>query len=414
MICSKSIKHPVLKLFTRSWAAIASLCSNSLKDKTNLIESQTFNIDLMKKTWNLAERGFPKLFVSLLNPFIKLRKEFVLEIDPTVEKKPFKSLNSISVTLLCNSSIPLNKKSSNVDPVVDSSITNEYEDIKMEDEPENDEILENHTIDINIFNESIIDEALLNRKKHKNVYDHPLERDVIFHIHGGGFISGSPSTHEMYLREWAKLNDVIIISVNYSKSPEVKYPVALNECYYVYKKLVECKIYGIIPKKIIGSGDSAGGNLIIGVTMKAIKDNIKKLDGLLLSYPVVNMTISSTPSRLLFAYDVLLPYYLLKTCLEAYLNDHSVASKDPYISPVVASDSVFKSFPDKIVILSAGFDPLLDDAIQLMNRLDSVNKKYQHYIFDLPHGFLNFGSLLPKGKKIVTMAGKLINEMLEN
>jgi acetyl esterase/lipase len=40
---------------------------------------------------------------------------------------------------------------------------------------------------------------------------------VLFHIHGGGFISGSPSTHEVYLREWAKATDAIIFAVDYTK-----------------------------------------------------------------------------------------------------------------------------------------------------------------------------------------------------
>ena len=41
----------------------------------------------------------------------------------------------------------------------------------------------------------------------------------------------------------------------------------------------------IKPKKIIIAGDSAGGNLAIGITLRCIKLGIRMPDGLLLAYP---------------------------------------------------------------------------------------------------------------------------------
>ena len=53
---------------------------------------------------------------------------------------------------------------------------------------------------------------------------------VVLHLHGGGFVSQSPDSHEIYLRDWAqRLNDAAIVSVDYALSPKNKYPVALQQ-----------------------------------------------------------------------------------------------------------------------------------------------------------------------------------------
>ena len=58
---------------------------------------------------------------------------------------------------------------------------------------------------------------------------------VVFHIHGAGFVSQTPDSHECYLRDWTnKLGSVPILSIDYSLSPDHKYPCALQECLDLY------------------------------------------------------------------------------------------------------------------------------------------------------------------------------------
>ena len=47
--------------------------------------------------------------------------------------------------------------------------------------------------------------------------------------------------------------------------------------------------FGIKPRKVILVGDSAGGNLILGVTIRAIKMGFRIPDGLLLAYPGIKL-----------------------------------------------------------------------------------------------------------------------------
>jgi acetyl esterase/lipase len=114
---------------------------------------------------------------------------------------------------------------------------------------------------------------------------------ILLHFHGGGFISGSPSTHETYLREWAKETGAIIFSVDYTKSPEKTFPHAVEECYFFYKWLLqEENVFKIRPSQFVVAGDSAGGNLALAVLFKAMQANLRMPDALFLFYPAVDVS----------------------------------------------------------------------------------------------------------------------------
>ena len=57
---------------------------------------------------------------------------------------------------------------------------------------------------------------------------------VIFHIHGGGFISMSSFIHQTYTRAWANNLQVPIVSVDYGKAPEHPFPEGLKDCFEAY------------------------------------------------------------------------------------------------------------------------------------------------------------------------------------
>jgi acetyl esterase/lipase len=96
---------------------------------------------------------------------------------------------------------------------------------------------------------------------------------LIYHIHGGGFVTMTPKCHESYVTKWASQTGFPIISINYGKAPEFPYPYALEECFDFYRALVttngECigmkgwetvidgKVRRRKPLRIIITGDSA-------------------------------------------------------------------------------------------------------------------------------------------------------------
>jgi acetyl esterase/lipase len=100
---------------------------------------------------------------------------------------------------------------------------------------------------------------------------------VMIHIHGGGFVCMSSSSHQHYLIKWAKKLDIPIFSIDYRLAPEVKTPVLANDCINAYLWIlyfVEC-VLGIQIKNLILTGDSAGGNITFVLTNWCIANGIR-------------------------------------------------------------------------------------------------------------------------------------------
>ena len=62
--------------------------------------------------------------------------------------------------------------------------------------------------------------------------------NIIFYIHGAGWVFGSFHTHEKLVRELAARTGAVLVFPEYSRSPEARYPVAIEQCYHVL-----CRIY---------------------------------------------------------------------------------------------------------------------------------------------------------------------------
>ncbi|RUO96737.1 Alpha/Beta hydrolase protein [Jimgerdemannia flammicorona] len=152
----------------------------------------------------------------------------------------------------------------------------------------------------------------------------PNHDSLILHFPGGGFIAMPPPCHEDALAFWATETKLPIISVEYGKSPEYPYPWAVEECFDVYRSIVETngKCVGLeVPEgrrlKVVLIGDSAGGNLVAAVTLKLLAHNqsllqqpphdpahsptspippsplpLPKPTGLIIIYPCLNFDIS--------------------------------------------------------------------------------------------------------------------------
>ncbi|XP_023804152.1 hormone-sensitive lipase-like, partial [Cyanistes caeruleus] len=87
----------------------------------------------------------------------------------------------------------------------------------------------------------------------------------------GIFLGGSPNPprcHEPELRRWARELGAPVLSVDYALAPEAPFPRALEECFYAYCwALCNCKMLGWTGERVCLAGDSAGGNLCLGVSL---------------------------------------------------------------------------------------------------------------------------------------------------
>lgn len=93
---------------------------------------------------------------------------------------------------------------------------------------------------------------------------------VVLYMHGGGWILGTAATHDRLVRELAVGVGAAIAFVEYTRSPEARYPVAIEQGYAVAQWLQsQGAPHGIDPTRIAVAGDSVGGNMTAALTLLA-------------------------------------------------------------------------------------------------------------------------------------------------
>ncbi|KAK5135979.1 hypothetical protein LTR08_004233 [Meristemomyces frigidus] len=114
-------------------------------------------------------------------------------------------------------------------------------------------------------------------------YDGPVSElkqhdKVILDVPGGGFVAMDPRCHDDKLLAWAAKTGLPVLALNYRKAPEYPYPYALNECYDAYHTLITTRgqcigMSGAAVPKVVVSGDSAGGNLAVGLVLMLLQES---------------------------------------------------------------------------------------------------------------------------------------------
>ena len=119
--------------------------------------------------------------------------------------------------------------------------------------------------------------------------DRPAGSGVLYWIHGGGFVIGTPEMgHEFCTRVADELN-VLVVSVDYRLAPENPFPEGIEDCYTgLWWVRQHARELGIDPTRIAVGGDSAGGGLAACLAQLALDRGEVDLCFQLLVYPMLD------------------------------------------------------------------------------------------------------------------------------
>lgn len=111
----------------------------------------------------------------------------------------------------------------------------------------------------------------------------------IFHIHGGGYVSGSAGEMEFLHRPLAAELGCVIVSVDYRLAPETRFPGAIEDIYAALGwTFASAADLGIDPERIGVMGESAGGGYAAALALLARDSGEHRLAFQHLIYPMLD------------------------------------------------------------------------------------------------------------------------------
>ena len=231
---------------------------------------------------------------------------------------------------------------------------------------------------------------------------------IVVYYHGGGFVIADIDVYNGGAQGICELTGAIVVSVEYPKGPEHKFPAAHNVAFDAYQWILKnAKSFNGNAEKVAVAGESAGGNLAAYVSIMARDKKIMVPLYAVLVYPVANNDMNSE-SYLKYAMAKPLSKAMMGWFVKNYL-DNAAQSSDSRISLVKAN---FKGFPPTLII-GAEIDPLQSEGKLLADKLEAsgVTTDYELYK-GVTHEFFGMAAVIPEAKAAQELAAKMLKEAL--
>jgi acetyl esterase len=215
---------------------------------------------------------------------------------------------------------------------------------------------------------------------------------VILYMHGGGWVLGNADTHDRLVRELAVGTGAAVVFVDYDRSPEARYPVAIEQGYATAQWIVrEGAANQLDASRIAVAGDSVGGNMTAALTLMAAERGDVRFVHQSMYYPVTDAAMD-TGSYEQFAEGYFLSARMMAWFWDAYEPDIE-RRLEPFVSPFRAGDEQLAGLPPAFVIVGEA-DVLRDEGEAYAARLRAAGTAVTTVRYDgITHDFLMLNPL---------------------
>ncbi|MFF7080975.1 alpha/beta hydrolase [Streptomyces lavendulae] len=190
---------------------------------------------------------------------------------------------------------------------------------------------------------------------------------VILYIHGAGWVFGDAHTHDRLVRELAVGAHAAVVFPEYDRSPEARYPVAVEQSYAVARWITaEGAAHDLDPARIAVAGDSVGGNMSAALTLMAKERGDVRLLAQVLFYPVTDASFDSASYE-----DFAEGYFLRRDAMRWFWDQYTTDETERAqvtASPLRATTEQLTGLPPALVI-TAEADVLRDEGEAYAARL---------------------------------------------
>lgn len=195
-------------------------------------------------------------------------------------------------------------------------------------------------------------------------------------VHGGAFVFGAGLYARMQAALLSDSLGVATVSVDYRMPPDHPFPAAPEDCFAVYKALIETHD----PARIVIGGSSAGGNLAAAAMLMIRDRRLPMPAGLVLLTPEVDLTEAGDSFQTNALLDVTLKGSL-RNCNALYAAGHDLT--DPYLSPLYGD---LAGFPPTLVQTGTR-DLFLSNSVLMHRKLRKAGVEAELHVWEaMPHG----------------------------
>lgn len=231
---------------------------------------------------------------------------------------------------------------------------------------------------------------------------------VLVYLHGGGWTLFSIDTHDRLMREYAARSGCAVVGIDYSLSPEVRFPVALDEAQAVCAWLGEHgAAHGLDIGRLALGGDSAGANLALSTALR-LRDAGKDAAALLLNYGAFDTVERASHAR----FDgeaFMLTVPEMAAFWENYLGPDGAAHDHPHARPMIAD---LHDLPPAFLCI-AECDILADENHAMADRLREAGVEVTAAVYPgATHSFLEAVEISALADRALEEAARWLRERL--
>jgi acetyl esterase len=215
---------------------------------------------------------------------------------------------------------------------------------------------------------------------------------VVMYFHGGGWVLGDSDTYDYYMRELTNGSGAAVVFVEYSRSPEARYPVALEECFAATKWVAghESEL-NVNSSQMAVAGDSAGGNMAAVVCLLTKQRGGPEIAAQVLIYPATGHVFDS-----ISFHDFAAGYFLTRETSQWFWQQYTggaAVEHEPTACPLQATLDQLKGLPPALVI-TGECDVLRDEGEAYARKLiqAGVTVTCTRYLGAI-HGFMGINAL---------------------
>lgn len=237
---------------------------------------------------------------------------------------------------------------------------------------------------------------------------------VFMFFHGGGWVLGDYPTHERLIRDLVVGSGAAAVYVDYTPSPEARYPTAINQAYAATQWVAQHgQQIGVDGQRLAVAGNSVGGNMAAVVSLMAKDKGTPAIKYQVLLWPVTDANFNNA-SYNQFADGHFLSKNLMQWFWDNYTSDPKQRAQI-YASPLQASLEQLQGLPPALV-QTAEFDVLRDEGEAYARKLDAAGVevtavRYNGMIHDF--GLLNVVSQIPATRTALQQAAEALKANLE-